>query len=91
MKVRRLLALVLCFVMLFSDATSTLASTGSGEPIVITDSSELQNLEVIDTEEPEAEAGTETIGDGAIKLKDVVLNSKCGICGKQDKNGKSLI
>ena len=36
-------------------------------------------------------AGTETIGDGAIKLKDVVLNSKCGIYGKQDKNGKSLI
>ena len=55
MKTRRLLALVLCFVMLFSDATSTLASTGSGEPIVITDSSELQNLEVIDTEEPETD------------------------------------
>ena len=54
MKTRRLLALVLCFVMLFSDATSTLASTNSGEPIAITDSSELLNSEVIDTEVPEA-------------------------------------
>ena len=67
MKARRLLALVLCFVMLFSDATSTLASTGSGEPIVITDSSELQNLEVIDTEEPEADVtSTEETGEEAV-------------------------
>ena len=58
MKTRRLLALVLCFVMLFSDATGTLASTFSDEPIVITDSSELEelpNVEVIDNKEPETD------------------------------------
>ncbi|MBR3769312.1 MAG: hypothetical protein IKL06_02150 [Lachnospiraceae bacterium] len=58
MKTRRLLALVLCFVMLFSDATSTLASTNSGEPIVITDSSELEellNVEVIETDVADTE------------------------------------
>ena len=70
MKTRRLLALVLCFVMLFSDATSTLASTNSGEPIVITDSSELLNSEMIDTEEPETNVtSTEETGEEAVSIE----------------------
>jgi len=36
-------------------------------------------------------AGTETVGDGAIKLANIVLDSFSSIAGKQDKDGNSLI
>ena len=54
MKTRRLLALVLCFVMLFSDAASTFASTTSGETVVVTDT-DLPDTDVTSTEETSAE------------------------------------
>ena len=68
MKRRRLLALVLCFVMLFSDATSTFASSLSDTPVVITETSgeneevgsELTETETTGTEVAESE-GTEEV------------------------------
>ena len=50
MKTRRLLALVLCFVMLFSDTVSTFASTTSGESVVVT---ELPDTDVTSTQKEE--------------------------------------
>lgn len=67
MKKRRLLALVLCFVMLFSDATSTFASDLSDTPVVITETSdeneengsEVTTSALTETEVPEKQT-TET-------------------------------
>jgi len=64
MKKKRLLALVLCFVMLFSDATSTFASSLSDTPVVITETSgeneevgsELTETETTGTEVAESES-----------------------------------
>ncbi|MBR5566277.1 MAG: hypothetical protein IKW08_09000 [Roseburia sp.] len=75
MKTRRLLAIVLCFVMLFSDAISTFASTTSGESIDVT---ELSDTGVTSTEEDESLTESETVEDMSTMEEDTDTTEEAG-------------